>query len=89
MKLFTPRPIAKRGFLQAGIIQKAILGIVLLVVLFTLYSVLVPEAQTAGQALNDSGVPFGSLFLGGGVVFIVIMAALVIVVVRAFMSGKK
>jgi len=75
--------------LGTAMINQAILGIVLLVVLFKLYAELVPEAQSAGNDLNTSGVPFGSLFTGNGVVFIVIMAALVIVVIKAFMGGKK
>jgi len=79
---------SKKGALSTGMINTAILAIVLLVVLFKLYSVLVPEAQTAGDELNESGVPFGSLFTSSGVVFIVIMAALIIVVVKSFLSGK-
>lgn len=80
---------SRKGKLSTGMINQAILGIVLLVVLFKLYAVLIPEAQSAGNDLNESGVPFGGLFTGNGVVFIVIMAALIIVVVKAFMGGKK
>ena len=69
-------------------LNTAIIGIVLIVVLFQLYSALVPEAQAAGDSLNASGVPLGSLFTGSGVVFIIIMASLVVVVVRSFMPGK-
>ena len=80
----------KTGKLSTAMLNTAILGIVLLVVLFQLYSDLVPEAQTAGDELNASGVPLGSLFTSSGVVFIIIMAALVIVVVKSFMpSGGK
>ena len=87
-QLFAPLK-SRKAFIGTDMINKAILGIVLLVVLFQLYATLVPEAQTAGQALNDSGVPFGSLFLGGGVVFIIIMAAIIIVIVKSFMGGQK
>ena len=80
---------AKAGKLGTGMVNQAIIGIVLLVVLFQLYATLVPEAQTAGDALNATGVPFGSLFTSGGVVFIIIMAALVLVVIRSFMSARK
>lgn len=81
----------KKGKLGTGMLNDAILGIVLLVVVFTLYAALLPEAQTAGNSLNASGVPLGNLFVSGGVVFIIIMVALLIVVVRAFMpkTGKK
>ena len=76
----------KKG-LAPNVIQTAILSLVLLVVLFQLYSTLVPEAQAAGDALNASGVPLGALFSSSGVVFIIIMAALIILVVRSFMGG--
>jgi len=72
-----------------SMISSAILAIVLLVVLFQLYAVLLPTAQTAGDELNATGVPLGSLFVGNGVVFVIIMAALVIVVVTSFMGGLK
>lgn len=72
------------------IVEKAVYGIVLLVVLFQLYASLVPVAQTAGNQLNSSGVPLGTLFVGNGIVFTIIMAALIILVVRYFMhKGTK
>ena len=76
----------KTGKLSTSMVNTAILAIVLLTVLFQLYAQLVPEAQTAGNTLNASGVPLGSLFTGNGVVFVIIMAALIIVVVRSFMT---
>ncbi len=81
---------SKKGELSTNVLNTAIVAIVLLVVLFLLYAELVPEAQSAGQTLNDSGVPLGSLFLPSGVVFVIIMAALIILVVKAFLpkSGK-
>jgi len=80
---------AKKGGLSTGIINSAILAIVLLVVLFQLYAQLVPTAQTAGNTLCSSGVPLGGLFKSTGVVFVIIMAALIILVVKAFMPGGK
>jgi len=81
---------SRKGALGTGMLGQAILGIVLLVVLFQLYAELVPEAQTAGDALNASGVPLGSLFTSSGIVFVIIMAALLIVVVMSFLpKGKK
>ena len=78
----------RKGGLNPGMINTAILSIVLLVVLFQLYATLIPTAQTAGDTLNSSGVPLGSLFISSGVVFVIIMAALVIVIVKSFMPGK-
>lgn len=78
----------KKGNLQTGVLQNAILGLVLLVVLFQLYANLVPEAQSAGDQLNASGVPLGALFSGQGIVFVIIMASLIILVVKSFLPGK-
>lgn len=80
---------SKTGKLTTGTINTAILGIVLLVVLFKLYAVLIPEAQTAGDELNASGAPLGSLFTSNGVVFIIMMVGLLIVVVKSVMSTGK
>ena len=79
----------KKGRLAPGLLQTAILALVLLVVLFELYAELVPTAQTAGNTLNASGVPMGSLFASSGVVFIIIMAALIVLVVKSFLPGGK
>jgi len=83
------RRMHKKGKLNTGILNTAILAIILLVVLFQIYAELVPEAQTAGDALNATGVPLGSLFVSTGVVFVIIMAALLILVVKSFMPGTK
>ena len=80
---------SKKGKLSTGMLNSAILGIILLVVIFQLYAELVPEAQTAGDTLNASGVPLGSLFAASGVVFVIIMAALIILIVKSFMPGGK
>jgi len=72
-----------------GMIEKAILGIVLLIVLLQLYATLVPTAQAAGDALNATGVPLGSLFVSSGVIFVIIMAALLLSVVYYFLRGVK
>jgi O-antigen ligase len=83
------KALFKKGGLSTGILNTAILGIVLVTVLFQLYANLMPEAQAAGDDLNESGVPLGSLFVGTGVVFIIVMASLVILVVKAFMPSGK
>ena len=82
---------SKKGKLNTGVLNTAILAIVLLVVLFELYAELVPEAQSAGDDLNTSlaGENLGPLFVSTGVVFTIIMAALIILVVKSFMPGGK
>lgn len=79
----------KKGKLGTNTLNTAILAIVLLVVLFQLYANLIPEAQSAGDTLNASGVPLGGLFTGQGIVFIIIMASLIVLVVKSFMPKGK
>lgn len=80
----------KKGMkFNTNMINTAILGFVGIVVLFKLYATLMPEAQAAGDELNATGVPLGSFFTGGGIVWIIIMAALVILIVKQFTGGKK
>ena len=101
----------------------SIIAIVVLTVLLSAYSILVPEAQTSGdniytarcedvgctwnttsdvcRLLNSSGqqngtacrtqgeMPLGSLFTSDGVVFVIIMAAFLILIVRSFLPSGK
>jgi len=71
------------------IINGAIYAIVGVIVLFYLYANLVPEAQSAGDELNESGVPLGNLFVSGGFVFILVMVGLLLVIVRLAMPKGK
>ena len=59
------------------------------VVLFKLGATLIPEGQTAGDELNTSGVPLGSFFASDGIVWLLIMVALLLLVVNQSMKGKK
>lgn len=68
--------------------QKLVTYLIGIVVVFLLLAELMPEAQTAGNTLNASGVPLGSLFASNGVLFLVIMAGVLIVVVRGAMKKK-
>ena len=79
----------KKGKISEKTLETGFYTIVLLVVIFKAYAVLVPEAQTAGDELNASGVPLGGLFSSDGVVFLIIMAALILVIVRSVMGKKK
>ena len=121
----------KKGKLSTSVLNSAILVIVILVVLLSVYSAVVPEAQTAGNSMNDSNrcasvgcswndtglleasqgvtcyntstyilpgaaqcpeqntsIPLSGLFSGTGVIFVIVMAALLILVVKGFMSSK-
>ncbi len=73
----------------AGRVTGAVEAIVLVVVLFLLFAQLVPEAQTAGNTLNASGVPLGSLFTGTGVMILLIMVGLLLTVLKVVMPGSR
>ncbi len=78
----------KKGQISARV-TGAVEAIVLVVVLFLLFAQLVPEAQTAGNTLNASGVPLGSLFTGTGVMILLIMVGLLLTVLKVVMPGSK
>lgn len=62
-------------------ITNYIIMFVLITVLFLIVANLYPTASAAGNQLNASGVPLGSLFTSGGVIWLVIMAAILLGVV--------
>lgn len=107
--------------LNSNIITAAVSTIVVLIVLFTAYSTIVPTAGTAGDDLGDEArcgdvgcfynssatetcslnsteqttacgsnyqVPLSGLFSSSGVIFIIIMSALLIVIVKGIMTKK-
>ena len=68
--------------------NKIVTYLIGIVVVFLLLAELMPEAESAGDTLNASGVPLGALFASGGVLFLVIMAGVLIVMVRGAMAKK-
>lgn len=111
--------------LQTSVVSYAIIGIIILTVLFSVYAAMMPTAQTAGNRFNDSAtcsaaggvyctnltpndcytacrnnvsasspviaynsIPLNTIFSGTGVVFVLVMAALLIIVIKAFISKK-
>ncbi len=114
-----------KGKITTKHINTAIIGLLVLVVLFKVLAAVVPLAQAEGDALGDQGqceslgcfynasvaseclvseplqnetcagdynaakIPLSSLFSGSGVVFIIIMVAFLVIVVRAFMTTGK
>ncbi len=70
-------------------VTAAVEAIILIVVLFLLFADLVPEAQTAGNSLNASGVPLGTLFTGQGVVILLIMVGLLLTVLTVVLPGRR
>lgn len=70
-------------------VTSAVEAIILIVVLFLLFADLVPEAQSAGNELNASGVPLGTLFTGSGVVILLIMVGLLLTVLRVVLPSQR
>ena len=70
-------------------VTSAVEAIILIVVLFLLFADLVPEAQQAGNELNASGVPLGTLFTGSGVVILLIMVGLMLTVLKVVLPGSR
>ena len=110
----------KAQMLTSKILTSFVIGIIVLIVLFSAYAAILPDAQSAGDSLGDAqrcsdatgffnitqdacltnssptgtsqsfaAIPLSSLFSGTGVAFVIVMAALIILVVKSYISGKK
>jgi phage shock protein PspC (stress-responsive transcriptional regulator) len=77
--------------MDGGVITKWVGGIIGFVVLFLVVAALMPSLQTAGNNISGGNYfgPMSSLFNSGGVIFIVIGAALVLIVIYFFMGKMK
>lgn len=75
--------------LNSSTIEKYIMIFVLIVVLFKIVAALFPEAQSAGDELNSSGMPLGSFFASGGIIWLLVAAGLLFLVYKSFMSSHK
>jgi len=104
--------------LNTGLVTGAIMTIIIIMILFKVYTAIVPEAQDAGNELNASNqceavgcgwnqtagacrtnatgsiltcprnygeVPLNSLFASAGVVFFIVMAALVVWIIKSLL----
>lgn len=69
-----------------GLMIATVIG---LVVLFLVLADLVPELNAAGDTLNQTGVPLGSLFAANGVVVLILMAAVILGVLKIFDIFKQ
>ena len=63
-------------------------AVILFVILFTVVAVALPEAQTAGDVLNATNLPFASFFASDGIVFLAIMGGILIAVVAMVIAKK-
>lgn len=82
------RKFNKKGQIQSKVTD-GVTAIILVVVLFLMFAELVPEAQSAGNTLNESGVPLGTLFTGDGVMILLIMVGLLLTVLKVVLPSSK
>lgn len=76
--------------LSVGTLKTVAVSIIVVTILFAMMAEMIPEAMTSGDALNDSGVPFGNFFSSSGLTWVVVMAGILLIVIFAFLpSGKK
>lgn len=80
--------INKKGNITSGTIEKYLYVFIIVVVLLKAIAELLPEAQTAGDELNATGAPLGSFFVSDGIVWLLVMAGLVLLFVKTFMTKK-
>ena len=78
----------KKG-MNANYVRNIIYVIIIMIVLFGVIAVILPEAGVYGDQVESSGVPLGSLFAAGGVVFLLVMAGILLVTVNTFIKNKK
>jgi len=60
-----------------------IAGVILLVILFTAAAELWPELDSAGDTLNESGIPLGGIF-AGTILGLILAAALIVGALKHF-----
>ena len=86
------KSLGKRGFINfnIGLLNKVVIGLLIITILFELARVLVPQAQTSSQALCSAGVPLGGLFGGASpITILLIMAALLIAIIGGLLGKGK
>ena len=79
---------SKKASIDVGSIKGIIMGFILVVVLFLVGAELIPEVQTAGDTMNATGAPLAGLFASDGIMVLIIMAAIVLLVIGAFLKKK-
>jgi len=82
----------KKGSVWSGLSAGGIIsGLILMIVAFTVAAEILPDVETAADAINDTGMPFASFFVADGIILLAIMAGLVLAVLGVFglMKSKR
>lgn len=72
----------------SGTVEKYTIGIIMIVVLFSILASLFPTLTSAGATLNAAGFPLGSLFVSGGAVWFILAAAVILLLFNQFKAKK-
>lgn len=78
---------SKRGVLNVAVLRTTIITFLLVVILFKFVAQLFPQAASAGDELQASGLPFGEFFQGDGIIWLAFAAGLVILLVFQFIPS--
>lgn len=69
------------------LVETAIVGVIGIVILFKVVASLFPTLVSAGNELNASGLPLGSLFAGSNAVLFLILAVVLVIVAIGLFFG--
>jgi len=78
----------KRGFSGASI-KSWIIGFVFFIALLKVVAELLPEGQSAGDALNATGAPLGTFFQSDGLIWLLVMIGILIGSIALFIKSKS
>lgn len=67
----------------------AIITLIIITIIFNYSSVLIPEAQRAGDNINQSVGVLGGLFVGSSIIFLIVVVACFVLVMRIILTQRK
>ena len=67
-------------------INATVTAVIGLIVLFLVVAELYPEFTSAGDSLNESGIPLGNFFVGGGIITLLLAVGLFYMAYKHFMA---
>ena len=73
----------------SNVVRGVLVAIVGLTIIVTLASVLLPEAQTAGNTLNATGISLASLFASNGILWVLFVVGLFLFGVKVALEIAK
>lgn len=80
----------KKGIVGKNLsVGTVITGVILLVVLFNVLATALPEVNTAGDTLNQSGLPLVSFFANNGIIMLAIMGAVIVTIIGYLGLSKR